>query len=161
MEPISYGQSQFSTFVWCHSCLKMPMQLPYSTVSWIWSRKLWNSWIQIRGRVVEWFWMAKRNHKCWYCITWPCRIFCESILTCQDKPYPGGYSCSAAYFAAVCLPFLCVVWAWSCCQLRTMANTDGDDDVELHVLGCRLTYWRRDVTSAEACFSVALRPQKP
>ena len=34
-------------------------------------------------------------------------------------------------------------------------------DVELHVLGCRLTYIREKLTNAEARFSVALRPQKP
>ena len=36
-----------------------------------------------------------------------------------------------------------------------------DDDVELHVLGCRLTYQGRTVTDAEAWFSVDLRPQEP
>jgi len=36
-----------------------------------------------------------------------------------------------------------------------------DDDVELHILGCRLTYWGQTVTNAEAWFNVALRPQKP
>ena len=40
-------------------------------------------------------------------------------------------------------------------------NLYDDDDVELHVLGCRLTYWGQNVTSAEAWFNVALRPQKP
>ena len=39
--------------------------------------------------------------------------------------------------------------------------TAGYDEVELHVLGCRLTYQRQTVTSACAWFSVALRPQKP
>ena len=42
---------------------------------------------------------------------------------------------------------------WACC-------TD-DDDVEFRVLGFRLTYWGQTVTSAEAWFSVDLRPQKP
>ena len=36
-----------------------------------------------------------------------------------------------------------------------------DDEVELHVLGCRLTYQGQIVTNAEARFRVALRPQKP
>ena len=36
-----------------------------------------------------------------------------------------------------------------------------DDEVELHVLGCRLTYSGQIVTNAEARFSVALRPRKP
>ena len=36
-----------------------------------------------------------------------------------------------------------------------------DDEIELHVLGCRLTYLGQIVTNAEARFSVALRPQKP
>ena len=40
-------------------------------------------------------------------------------------------------------------------------DDDDDDDVELHVLGCRLTYQGQTVTSAEAWFNVALRPQKP
>ena len=35
------------------------------------------------------------------------------------------------------------------------------EDVELHVLGCRLTYKGQTVTSAEARFIVALRSQKP
>ena len=34
-------------------------------------------------------------------------------------------------------------------------------EVELHVLGCRLTYWGQIITNAEARFSIALRPQKP
>ena len=34
-------------------------------------------------------------------------------------------------------------------------------DVELQVLGCRLTYLGQTVTHAEARFNVALRPQKP
>ena len=33
---------------------------------------------------------------------------------------------------------------------------DDDDDVELHVLRCQLTYEGQTVTSAEAWFSVAL-----
>ena len=46
---------------------------------------------------------------------------------------------------------------------HTQNNDDDDDDdeVELHVLGCRLTYERQTVSNAEARFSVALRPQKP
>ena len=48
--------------------------------------------------------------------SWCGRIFCESIFSCEDKTYPPGYNCSAAYSAAICLPFLCPVWAWSCCQ---------------------------------------------
>ena len=36
-----------------------------------------------------------------------------------------------------------------------------DNDVELHVLGRRLTYQGQTVTSAEARFNVAVRPQKP
>ena len=39
--------------------------------------------------------------------------------------------------------------------------TADDDDVELNVLGCRLTYKGRTVSNAEAWFNVALRPQKP
>ena len=41
-----------------------------------------------------------------------------------------------------------------------VTDESADDDVELHVLGCWLTYWGQTVTSAEAVFSVALRPQK-
>ena len=40
--------------VWCHSCLKMPMQLLYLTESWNWSRKLLNIWIQIRLMCWQW-----------------------------------------------------------------------------------------------------------
>ena len=36
-----------------------------------------------------------------------------------------------------------------------------EDDVELHVLECRLTYLGQIMTNAEARFNVALRPQKP
>ena len=36
-----------------------------------------------------------------------------------------------------------------------------DGGVDLHVLGCRLTYQGQTVTSACAWFNVALRPQKP
>ena len=50
--------------------------------------------------VVEWFWMAKCSHNCWSCITWFCKIFCESILQGQ------GDSCSTA---CLCIPFLCGV----------------------------------------------------
>ena len=42
-----------------------------------------------------------------------------------------------------------------------IGHDDYDDDVELHVLGCRLTYQGQTVTNAEAWFDVALRPQKP
>ena len=38
---------------------------------------------------------------------------------------------------------------------------DGDGDVELHVLGCRLTYQGQTVTNAEAWFNVTLSPQTP
>ena len=38
---------------------------------------------------------------------------------------------------------------------------DDDDEVELDVLGCRLTYEGQAETNAEARFNVALRPQKP
>ena len=41
------------------------------------------------------------------------------------------------------------------------AGDDDDDEVELHVLGCRLTYEGQIVTNAEARFNVAFRPQKP
>ena len=41
------------------------------------------------------------------------------------------------------------------------SSRGADGDVELHVLGCRLTYQGQTVTSAEAWFTVALRPQKP
>ena len=51
-----------------------------------------------------------------------CRIVCESILCCEDKICPPVYSCSAAYSLAECLPFLCAVWASSCCQLRTVSD---------------------------------------
>ena len=47
--------------VWCHSYLKMPMQLPYSAVSWIWSRKLWNICIQIR--LLCWQWTSQSPQK--------------------------------------------------------------------------------------------------
>ena len=69
------------------------------------------------GRVVEWFWMAKCNHNCWNSIA---VSFVKA--SCEDKTCPLGYSSSAAYSGAECLPFLCAVWAWSCCQLRT--NSD-------------------------------------
>ena len=46
-------------------------------------------------------------------------------------------------------------------QQTTKTKRVDDDDVELHVHGCRLTYQEQIVTSAEARFSVALRPQKP
>ena len=42
-----------------------------------------------------------------------------------------------------------------------LGYTVDDGDVELHVLGCRLTYQGQTVTNAYAWFSVALRPQKP
>ena len=59
-------------------------------------------------RVVEWFWVAKCNHNCWNTVA---ESFLKaSYLTC-------------AYSAAKCLHFLCVVWAWSCCRLRTVTNT--------------------------------------
>ena len=35
---------------------------------------------------------------------------------------------------------------------RTVDGDDNDDEVELHVLGCRLTYQEQTVTSAEAWF---------
>ena len=40
-------------------------------------------------------------------------------------------------------------------------NPPDDDDVELNVLGCRLTYLGQTGTSACAGFNVALRLQKP
>ena len=47
------------------------------------------------------------------------------------------------------------------CTTVLSGGKGGGGDVELHVLGCRLTYWGQTVTNAEARFSVALRPQKP
>ena len=35
-----------------------------------------------------------------------CRIFCESILSSEDKTCLPDHSCSVAYFAAECLPVL-------------------------------------------------------
>ena len=46
-------------------------------------------------------------------------------------------------------------------NLQHTQNNDDDDEVELQVLGCRLTYEGQIVSNAEARFSVALRPQKP
>ena len=46
-------------------------------------------------------------------------------------------------------------------RLKQVQCDDDDDDAELHVLGCRLTYQEQTVTDAEAQFNVALRPQKP
>ena len=90
--------------------------------SWFWGEggltSCWdgpeNGWMVLGGQV-----QSQLLERC-------CRIFCESILSCENKTCPPGYSCSAAYSAAECLPFLCGVWAWSCCQLRTVINTDGD-----------------------------------
>ena len=45
------------------------------------------------------------------------------------------------------------------CESR--GGRPGGDEVERHVLGCRLKYQGQTVTSAKAWFSVALRPQKP
>ena len=72
--------------------------------------------VEMAGRVVEWFWVAVQSQLLEQC----CKIFCESILSCEDKTCPPGYRCDAAYSAADCLPFLCGVWAWSCCQLRAV-----------------------------------------
>ena len=48
------------------------------------------------------------------------------------------------------------------CSIHYVDDDDGDDnDAELHVLGCRLTCQGQTVTSVEAWFDVALRPQKP
>ena len=57
VESISHGQSKSPVLVWCHSCLKIPTQLPYSTASWIWSRKPWNIWIQII--LLCWRWTSR------------------------------------------------------------------------------------------------------
>ena len=57
VESTSHWKSQSSILVWCHSCLKMPTQLPHSAVSWIWSRKLWNVWIVIR--LLCWRWTSR------------------------------------------------------------------------------------------------------
>ena len=46
-------------------------------------------------------------------------------------------------------------------QLLNKNPSDADDEVELHVLGCRLTYYGQTVTSAEAWFNIAIRPRKP
>ena len=51
---------------------------------------------------------------------------------------------------------VCVVTNSSVRKFSTFKNA-----VELHVLGCRLTYQGQTVTSAKAWFNVALRPQKP
>ena len=36
-----------------------------------------------------------------------------------------------------------------------------EEEKELRVLGCRMTYWGQILTNAKARFNVALRPQKP
>ena len=38
VESISYGKIWSPILVWCHSCLKMPTQQSYSTMSWICQR---------------------------------------------------------------------------------------------------------------------------
>jgi len=57
VKSISHGQSKSPILVWCHSCLKIPTQLPYSTASWIWPRKPWDIWIQIR--LLCWRWTSR------------------------------------------------------------------------------------------------------
>ena len=71
-----------------------------------------SGWMVLGGKV-----QSQLLQGCW-------KIFCESMLCCEDKTCPPRYSWSAAYSAAGCLPFLCAVWAWSCCQLRTVTNTE-------------------------------------
>ena len=48
----------------------------------------------------------------------------------------------------------------SSCVVDDDDGDDDGDDVEFHVLGCRLTFLGQTVTNAELS-SVALRPQKP
>ena len=70
------------------------------------------------GGVVEWFWVAKYSHSCWN----SCRIFVKA--SCEEKTCPPGYSCFIKSGCIFCiLPFLCAVWAWSCCKIRTVTNT--------------------------------------
>ena len=75
------------------------------------------------GHSVEWFWVSKCNHSCWNSVA---ESFVKASYLAKTKICPPGYSRSATYSATECLPFLCRVWAWSCYQLQTVANTDGD-----------------------------------
>ena len=71
-----------------------------------------SGWMVLGGQV-----QSQLLEGCW-------KIFCESMLCCEDKTCPPRYSWSAVYSVAGCLPFLCAVWAWSCCHLRTVTNTE-------------------------------------
>ena len=132
VESISQRKSQSSTLVWCHSCLKMPMQLPYSTLLWIWSRKMWNIWIQIRLQCWQWtscpgvgIFMLRWPGEWLNGSEWPGAVTTAGtvlqnllwkhlILQGQDMPTSSRVP-----------SFLMWCWAWTCCQLQTVANTGG------------------------------------
>ena len=108
VENTSHWKNHSSTLVCFHPCLKMPTQLPYSAVS------CWD------GLESGWMVMGGQEHS--QLLKQCCRIFCES----KDKDLARtrhAHQVTEAYSAAECLPFLCAVWAWSCCRLRTVTNT--------------------------------------
>ena len=86
-------------------------------IQWLWSDSFsnnkyvimtggwgWGLHVEMAWRVVEWCWVARCNHNCWNSVA---EFFVK--VSCEDKKCPPGYSCSAAYSAAECLPFLCAV----------------------------------------------------
>ena len=93
--------------------MAQPLSATASEIQWLWSDSFCNKFVILTweggggwGSVSmlrwprQWFWIVKRSHNFWNCITWCCRIFCESILSCEDKTCPPGHSWSAACSAA-------------------------------------------------------------
>ena len=59
--------------------------------------------VEMAGRMVEWFWVAKCNHNCWNTVA-------ESFVkACYLARTSHANQVTAAYSAAECLPFLCTV----------------------------------------------------
>ena len=72
-----------------------------------------------------------------------CIIFCERILSCEDKICPTGYSCSAAYSAGQCLPFLCGVWTSEKWQTQFEQQQYWALVLDFHLCVLRLVRWVR------------------
>ena len=73
---------------------------------------------EMAGTVVKWFWVAMCNHNCWNSVA---ESFVKASYLVRTR---HTHQITAAVLHILqCLPFLCGVWAWSCCQLGTVGNT--------------------------------------
>ena len=73
---------------------------------------------EMAGRVVEWFWVAKCNHNYWNSVA---ESFVKACCLAKTR-HAHQVTAESLHILHLSFYFLCAVWAWSCCQLRTVTN---------------------------------------